>query len=188
MSIFTKLGQTIKKASKQISLKNAIKIGTPLLGSIPIAGGMLQSTVQNLSDAHAQKKEAEKQLKLNNKEAAKIAQEQAQAYNALAGQNVATLAAPTVNAFTKGLVTETYANVSNSAKEAAGKVGASVMDISIKEWLKKHLLHIGIGLGCLTAIYLVLRNQSSKLYKNGSSSSVRAHYASINARKNRGGW
>ena len=52
MGFFKKIGKTIKKATRQISLKNAVKIGTPLLSAIPVVGGLAQNVVVCMSVAH----------------------------------------------------------------------------------------------------------------------------------------
>lgn len=53
MGFFKKIGKTIKK---NVSFKNLVKVATPALGIIPIAGGFLQNTAEGLSAAHQAKK------------------------------------------------------------------------------------------------------------------------------------
>jgi maltodextrin utilization protein YvdJ len=118
---------------------------------IPIAGGFAQQTVQSLSDAHAAKVDAQKQMEAGNAEAAAYALQVQQANLQNAGQTVGTMVSPTVSAFTKGLIDETYANVSTGAKQSLAKAGASVADLTIQEWFKSHLKHILIGAGVLVS-------------------------------------
>ncbi|MFV8343914.1 hypothetical protein [Flavobacterium sp. XS2P39] len=166
MSIFTKIGKAIKKGAKQISLKNIVKVGTPFLSMIPVVGGVAQNVVQNASAAAELKKQAkiaEEQGKLAQAEALR-AQSDILAQDA--GKVIGQQAGSVLNAFTKGATTEAMAQVSNTAKETAGKIGAEIADQSILEWLKKHAKHLLIGaVAIIGGVFLYKKSAKPKRKK-----------------------
>jgi hypothetical protein len=145
MGFFKKIGTAVKKGVKQISLKNIVKVGTPLLGAIPIVGGLAQSVVSNLSDAHAMKKQAEAELIAGNAERAQALAQQAEILANQQGQTLATVANTNLNAFAKGATQKLIDNVPVAYKESAGVVGATVVDFSIKEWFTKNWQMLVLG-------------------------------------------
>ncbi|SHM72039.1 hypothetical protein [Flavobacterium xinjiangense] len=185
MSIFTKIGKSVKQGAKQISLKNIVKIGTPLLSMIPVVGGLAQNTVEGISASAEAKKQARIAEMEGNLAKAEALHAQSNALAQQSGAIVGQQAGSVINAFTKGATKEVIAQTSESVKEASGQVGASVIDFTIKEWFKKHWKHLLIVLSCIGAVYMIIKSKAKGMYKKGSSSSVRAHYASNNARNNR---
>lgn len=149
MGFFKKLGTAVKKGLKQVSLKNVVKLGTPLLGAIPILGGGVQQLVSGASEAHELKKQSQRlaeQGKIEEANALAIQSEQmAQTNGAYLGQQVGAQ----FNAFTKGATDEMIAQVSNGTKQVVGSAGANVVDLTIQEWLKKHFTKILLVAGAL---------------------------------------
>lgn len=149
MGFFKKLGTAVKKGLKQVSLKNVVKLGTPLLGSIPLVGGGVQQLVSGSSEAHELKKESHRlaeQGKIEEANALSLqAQQMVQTNGAYIGQQVASQ----FNAFTKGATDEMMAQVSNGTKQIVGSAGANVVDLTIQEWFKKHFTKILLLSGAL---------------------------------------
>lgn len=165
MSVFKKIGNAVKKGVKQISLKNAVKLGTPFLSAIPVVGGVAQSVVSNMSMAHEAKK-AEQQalkaeadaIKAGNEAQAEAYRQQAeqqrliaQANAKLAGQETGALAGGTIKTFAKGATDELLAQASDSTRIIAGKVGTDLADETIKAWFLKHWKHLLIAVGVIVA-------------------------------------
>jgi hypothetical protein len=185
MSIFTKIGKAVKKGAKQISLKNIVKLGTPFLSMIPVVGSVAQSVVENASASAEAKKQARIAEENGNIAQAEALHAQADILAQQSGALVGQQAGSVLKAFTKGATTEVVAQVSESTKLASGIIGASVVDSTIKEWFVLHWKHLLIVLSCFGAVYMIIKSKAKGMYKKGSSSSVRAHYASNNARNNR---
>ena len=144
MSVFTKIGKAVKKGTKQISLKNLVKVGTPFLSMIPLVGGGLQTTVQGLSDASAMKKQAREQ---NDMQMALEAQVKAQEASKVFNETMPSIG----SAFVKKTVEGLYDKVSDDVKTNVAKVGADMTDLTISAWLKKHLTALLISGGVLIA-------------------------------------
>jgi hypothetical protein len=167
MGFFKKIGTAIKKGVKQVSLKNIVKIGTPLLGAIPVFGGLAQNVVSNLSDAHAMKKQAEAELQAGNVERANALAQQAEILANQQGQTVATVANTNLNAFAKGATDKLLSNVPVVYSQTAGIVGATVVDSSIKEWFKMHWQMLTVGLVAIGGVIYFFKNRTpaKKTYK-----------------------
>ncbi|KFF15082.1 hypothetical protein [Flavobacterium hydatis] len=163
MGFFKKLGNAVKKGVKQISLKNAVKFGTPLLGAIPVVGSTLKDVVTGISEAdqlRKQAREAEEQGKLAD---AQALQQQADYLAQLKGAQVGQQAGGVIKAFTKGATDEMLASVSNTSKEFVGNVGASVADQSIKAWFKKHWKNMLIALcAIIGGVYIYRKSKADK--------------------------
>jgi hypothetical protein len=138
MGLFKKIGNAIKKGAKQISLKNIVKLGTPLLSAIPIVGGIAQSTVQGITDANQAKKDAQLLAEQGRLEEAALMEQKAQVLASNAGANVGQVAGNTLNAFARGATDELIASASVGTQKVAGQVGAGLVDFTIKEWFTKH--------------------------------------------------
>lgn len=162
MGFFKNIGNAVKKGVKQISLKNVVKLGTPLLGSIPVIGGLAQQAVGNASEAHAIKKEAQKMAEQGKAQEALALQQQAeflaQQSGALVGQQVGSQ----LNAFTKGATNELKAQISSGTNQVIGQAGATVVDLTITEWFKTHWIKFVIGLGALGGIFWYFKNKDTK--------------------------
>jgi hypothetical protein len=157
MGFFKKIGTAIKK---NVSFKNLVKVATPLLGAIPIAGGFVQNTVQGLSDANQAKKDAK------NAQQQADAQAQQNQVLAYAGQNIGAVANAGASMFAKGVTEGAYAGVNTGVTTGLGVVGADVADSTIKAWFTKHWKHILIGLSVVGAIYLIKKQMDNKNPRN----------------------
>lgn len=167
MGLFKKMGAAIKKGAKQISLKNIVKIGTPLLSAIPIVGGLAQQTVEGLSAAHQAKNDAKILAEQGKLEQAALMQQQAQVLSAQAGANVGQVAGNTLDAFARGATDELLASASKSTQKVAGQVGAGVVDFTIKEWFSQHwklLVGVVVGLGAVIFFWKRSQNKNKKPY------------------------
>lgn len=138
MGLFKKIGSAIKKGVKQISLKNVVKLGTPLLSAIPIVGGLSQQIVEGISASHQAKKDAKILQEQGKLAEAALMEQQSQVLAANAGANVGQVAGNTLDAFSRGATNELIASASNSTKKVVGQAGAGVVDFTIKEWFNKH--------------------------------------------------
>jgi hypothetical protein len=147
MGFFKSIGNAVKKGLKQVSLKNVVKLGTPLLSAIPVVGGLAQGVVTNLSAAHEAKKQEEAAIKAGNKAQAEYYAQVAQQQATLAGATVGQTAGSTLKTFSKGVTDELILQTSDSAKVVAGTVASSIADEGIKVWFTKHWHHLLIGLG-----------------------------------------
>lgn len=162
MGFFKKIGTAVKKGMKQVSFKNIVKVGTPLLGTIPIVGGGIQQVVGNASEAHEMKKQAKKLAEEGKALEAQAAFEQANYLANQSGALVGQQVGSQLNAFTKGTLNELKSQVSQGSKEAVGQAGATVVDLTINEWFKKHWLKLVIGLGALGGVFWYFKNRGSK--------------------------
>lgn len=163
MGFFKKLGNAVKKGVKQISLKNVVKIGTPLLGAIPLVGGLAQNIVTGISEADAMKKQARQAEEEGRIADALALQQQADYLAKLQGAQVGQQAGSVIKAFTKGATDEMLASASNTSKGFVGNVGASVADQSIKAWFKKHWKKMLIALAAIIAgVYIYKKSKADK--------------------------
>jgi hypothetical protein len=145
MGFFKKIGASLKKATKQISFKNLVKVATPLLGAIPIAGGLVQGTVESMSAAHQAKKDGRA--------------EEAAYLEAQTMQNLGTVAGGVVGAasgnFSKALVEGVYNGTSNGLKQGVADAGVDLADSAIKAWFTKHWKHLLMGVGGVIALVVI---------------------------------
>jgi hypothetical protein len=162
MGLFKKIGKAVKKGLKQVSLKNVVKIGTPLLSMIPVVGGLAQNVVGGISEAHEARKQEKAAIEAGNQQQAEywaqVAQEKAATSGALVGQQ----AGGVFKNFAKGATNELIAQTSAGTKEAAGSIGAEIADQSIKAWFTKHLNKLLIGLGVLVGAIFLYKQTSKK--------------------------
>lgn len=139
MGFFKKIGNFVKKATKQISFKNLVKIGTPLLGAIPLVGGQAQSIVSGLSEQHeAKKMEAQQQAEYD----AAVQQQQASAANQqFAKQN------PNFGEIMIGAAGGALQGAGNvlAPSQTVGQIGAKAVDSTLTEWLKKYWWKLALG-------------------------------------------
>ncbi|PWA08969.1 hypothetical protein [Flavobacterium laiguense] len=158
MGFFKKIGAAVKKGVKQISLKNIVKVGTPLLSMIPIVGGLAQDVVGGISAAAAKKKEAKQAAEAGRIEEANALNAQANYLASLSGGQVGQQVGAQLNAFTKGVTQEAIAQTSKGFKQDVGLVGANVADSTMTEWLKMHWIKLAVGFGVIGgAIYMFMR-------------------------------
>ncbi|WP_300976890.1 hypothetical protein [Flavobacterium sp.] len=162
MGFFKKIGNAVKKGLKQISLKNIVKIGTPLLGAIPLVGGVVQGAVQNISQAHEMKLEAKRLEEEGKAQEALAMQQQAEFLAQQAGAQVGQQAGGQFKAFTKGAANEFKAQVSDGTNQVIGQAGATVVDLTISQWLKLHWLKIVLALGAIGGLIYYFKNKDQK--------------------------
>jgi hypothetical protein len=129
-------------AKKNINFKTLVKVATVASGAIPFAGGMVQTTMQGLSDAHAAKK------------ANRIAEAQAKAEEAgqIAGNGIGSIAGQFINSTAKNA----YQKASDDVKAGAGQTGALIVDSTINEWFKNHWKLVAGIFGGIVALFFVL--------------------------------
>jgi hypothetical protein len=145
MGFFKKIGASLKKATKQISFKNLVKVATPLMGAIPIAGSFLQGTVENLSAAHQAKKDGRAA------EAEALKQQVLDNVGVVAGGVLEKASVP----FGEALVEGVYNGLSGGVKNAAAKSAASMADLTLKAWFTKHWKHILMAVGGIVALVII---------------------------------
>ena len=167
MGFFKKIGKTIKKATRQISLKNAVKIGTPLLSAIPVVGGLAQNVVGGISDAHEAKKAQRAAEQAGNAELAQAYAEQVKYAAAVSGGQMGTVAGGIVKQFAnnigKATVEGAYDGVGDGVKQGLAKSGASMGNMVLSEWLKKHWWKLVAGIGAVGAvIFFAVRSGRGK--------------------------
>jgi hypothetical protein len=135
MSFFKGIGKMIKK---NVNLKTLVKVTTKAASFIPVVGGEVNAVMQGFTDAHQAKKEqreSDAQIALDN-----------------TAKNFGIVAGKTAGTF----VNKAMASSSQAFQESTGQAGASVIDFSIKEWLKKHKHTLILaGFLLLSAIVLV---------------------------------
>lgn len=160
MGLFKKIGSAIKKGVKQISLKNVVKIGTPLLSMIPIVGGLAQNVVGGISASHEAKKQEQAALEAGNQAQAEYYAQQAQVLAQQAGAQVGQVAGSTLKTFSKGATDELIAQASDNTKMVAGNFASAVADEGIKTWFTKHWHHLLIGLGVIFGGFFLYKKTS----------------------------
>ncbi|GEL11815.1 hypothetical protein SAMN05192550_2809 [Flavobacterium glycines] len=171
MGFFKNIGNTIKKATKQISFKNIVKLGASL-DPTGIAGGVVASIQAKKEEkkALAEQKKAEaeyqKQLELQNQAEAKKQlelMEQAKqnaeyqrmviASNTQAvGGKIGIVAGSIGGQITKEALAQAGQQVNADLQTGLAKAGATMANQTMNEWLKMHwwkvlLAVVGIGFG-----------------------------------------
>lgn len=153
MGFLKNIGKSIKK---NVSLKNIVKIATPLMGAIPIAGGLLQSTTESIVAA----KEAKKAQNAQN---AYDAEQLAQQAKAQSLQMAGAIAQSTAQNFGDAVFNSAYDGIAYSAKQATAKAGVTIADMTITEWFKKNWWKVAGGLSAFfLAIWFLTRNNGSR--------------------------
>lgn len=149
MGFFKKIGSFVKKATKQISFKNLVKVG-----------GMLDPTglVGGMQDAHYQKKALREQAKA---EADARAQAQAQA-NAMAKSS------PNIGDILTGAAGGALTGAGNvlGGSATAGQAGATLVDNTLSTWFKQNWLKVfgavtGVTLLIILIVKLTKKNHST---------------------------
>lgn len=151
MSFFKGIKSGIKK---NVSFHNLVKVVGKASSFIPGVGGLTSNVVETMQSAHDAKK-------ANRREEAKMLVDNA---SSQVGDYAGTQAGQFIsNAGNKALDSANY-----QIKQGLGKAGASVADMSIKEWFKMHWLHLVIG---VTALFLLF-GLSARLMGKSSKSKV----------------
>jgi len=168
MGFFKKIGKAIKK---NVSFKNLVKVATPLMGAIPIVGGLAQNISENAQAAHQAKKDAEALKAQGDYQAAHDAEMRAQALQVqvadVAGATAGAVMKSAGQVVSKAVTEGAYDGVSAGVKQGLGTVGADLADNTISAWFKKHWKHILIGLTVIGAIYLIRKNSMGKNGRRG---------------------
>lgn len=152
MGFFKKIGRGIKKGSKQISFKNAVKLAGNVASSLPGIGGIAGSAILSAQDAHYAKKA---QAQAENEAKAQAANEAL--LNAQGNLNNATnLIGQSIGS---GALNSAWGGVNQGIKTGVSKVGADVMQASLMTWLKKHWYMV---VGALVLIFFVSRFATRK--------------------------
>lgn len=159
MGFFKKIGSAIKKGVKQISLKNVVKLGTPLLSMVPVVGGLAQNVVSGISESHELKKQAKAEQDL-----VKRAQLEQQAY-ALEQQAMIKTGSVTgaiAGGVADSLIRGTVDGLGAGALNGGGYVGAKLADASIKEWFKLHWKKLAMGVGAVILAFVAWKKFGAK--------------------------
>lgn len=168
MGFFKKIGKAIKK---NVSFKNLVKVATPLMGAIPVVGGLAQNISEKAQEAHQAKKDAEALKAQGDYQAAQDAEMRAQALQvqvaSVAGSALGAVSNAGAQMVAKGVTDGAWAGTSQGVKQSLGNVGADIADNTITAWFKKHWKHILIGLTVIGAIYLIRKNSMGRNGRRG---------------------
>lgn len=130
MGFFKKIGQGIKRATKQISFHNAVKLASV---AVPGIGGSIIAQLQEAHDAKKAQNEAEAQQALDN-------------------------AAANTNTLVQDFGTKVVSGLPSTTKNVLANAGSDVADATIKVWFKKHWKAVtGIAVGVLAVIFTVVK-------------------------------
>jgi hypothetical protein len=158
MGFFKNIGKSIKK---NVSLKNVLKVATPLMGAIPFVGGYVQSTVQGLQDAHAAKK-SEKEAQ--NEYERQLAQQQQQMAKNQVNQNLSQMAyiasASTGKVFGDAVMQGVNDGLSSGFVSGSGEVGATVVTSTLKVWFQRNWKIVAGSVAGLIALIWFIRRDS----------------------------
>jgi hypothetical protein len=152
MGFFKKLGQTVKKATKQISFKNAVKLAGSAVSALPGIGGIAGSAILSAQDAHYAKKA---QAQADNEYAAQVAAENLANAQTKLNDNVNSIG----QSIGSQVAQNAYNGLNDGIKTGANNVGANVIQGSLKEWFKKRWY---IVVGALLALFLVIKMGTRK--------------------------
>jgi hypothetical protein len=175
MSFFNNIGKTIKKASKQISFKNAIKLAssfdpTGIAGSVV---GSIQAkkdekkALQEQQRAEAEYNkameqnnqfEAQKQQQLMN-EANERAQQLRMAVatnNQAIGGKIGLVAGTMTGSITRSAIETAGTLIDADVKQGLAKTGANLANLTINEWLKLNWWKLLLGLAVLGLVLKML--------------------------------
>lgn len=144
MGFFKKIGGFVKKATKQISFKNLVKVA----GSFDPTG--LVGTMQN---AHYEKKAIAEQSKAQADYDAQVAQQaQAQAQAVAKNPNIGEILTGAAGGALSG------AGQVLAGSTSAGQAGATLVDNTMTTWFKQNWLKVfGAVVGITLLIILVVR-------------------------------
>jgi hypothetical protein len=132
MGFFKKIGASLKKATKQISFKNLVKV----------AGGFDPTgIVSGMQQAHQAKKDAK---------AEEAAYEQS-----IVEQKLGAVAGGLAGSYAQALVTGASNGVDLGVKKAVANTGADMADLTIKAWFTKHWKKMLIAVGAIVALVII---------------------------------
>jgi hypothetical protein len=139
MSFFKGLSKVVKK---NVNFKTLVKVAGKASSLIPGVGGQVSEVVSGMQQAHQEKKAGR--------------QAEAQALVEQAAQTAGNALGSNAGKFISKTAKVAYDTAGNEVKEGAGKVGASVVDSTIKEWFKKHWWHVLAVIAGLLFIFKLL--------------------------------
>lgn len=145
MGFFKKIGGFVKKATKQISFKNLVKV----------AGGFDPTgLVSDISAQHEAKKQEQAQAQAQAQYDQQVLQAQAQAKN---NPNIGEILIGAAG----GALTGAGGVLSTS--QTVGQVGANAVDTTANTWLKKNWLKLVGGiLGTATVVFIFVKMLGSR--------------------------
>lgn len=152
MGFFKKIGQGLKKATKQISFKNAVKLAGSVASSIPGIGGIAGSAILSAQDAHYAKKA---QAEADSEYAAQVANEQYANAQANLNDNVSSIG----QSIGSQVAQNAYNGLNDGFRVGANNVGANIIQGSLMEWLKKRWYVVA---GVLFSLFLVIKMATRK--------------------------
>lgn len=162
MGFFKNIGKTVKKATKQISFKNVVKLAGTAANAIPGVGGLVSGAIQNAQAAHQAKKEEQRAIDVQNNAEAEYQAQQAQEYAKQASVNVAGV----TKTIAGQMVTAGWQGANAGVKSGASNVTAEIMQGGIKTWLKKYWYVLLIVPTIIIVPILMLRKkQNSRLVR-----------------------
>lgn len=164
MGFFKNIGKTIKKASKQISFKNVVKIASSF-DPTGIAGGVIGSIEAKKEEKKAlaeQQKaqleydkqieaqnvaEAQKQMELINqaKANAEYQRELVASNTQAVGGKIGVVAGSIGGNITKEVLRTATENINQDLNIGIAKAGANMANLTLNEWLKLHWWKVLLG-------------------------------------------
>ncbi len=145
MGFFKKIGGFVKKATKQISFKNLVKVG-----------GMLDPTglVSGMQNAHYEKKALQQQAKAE--------------ADAMAQANAMARTSPNIGDILTGAAGGALTGAGNvlGGSSTAGQAGATLVDNTLSTWFKQNWLKVfgavtGVTLLIILIVKLTKKNHST---------------------------
>jgi len=154
MGFFKKIGEGIKKATKQISFKNLVKVVKTGVSFVPGVGEIAGGVIGNLQQAHEDKKAAAAAQNDYDRQVAEYnASQAAQAAAAGAGQITGTVAGQ----FTNSLIKNTYAGASQGFQNGVNEVGSQVASGVLKQWFADNWKKLAVGLGAVVTAFAIFK-------------------------------
>jgi hypothetical protein len=144
MGFFKKIGASLKKATKQISFKNLVKV----------AGGFDPTgIVSGMQQAHQAKKDSKA--------------EEAAYQQSLVQEKLGAVAGGLAGSYAEALVTGASAGVDVGVKKAVANTGADMADLTIKAWFTKNWKKIAIPVGAIIALVIIWKKFLSNPNSSG---------------------
>lgn len=151
MSFFKGISSSV---NKNVSFHNLVKVVGKGASFVPGVGGVASNVVETMQSAHDAKKA--------NRRA------EAQALVESAGNQAGAYVGTQAGQFVAVAGNRALESANKEVKEGLGKAGASVADMGIKEWFKKHWWHVG---AVLLGLFLLF-GLSARVMGKGSKSKV----------------
>lgn len=150
MGFFKNIGKSIKKASKQISFKNFVKIA----GKFDPTG-----IVGGIQDAHYAKKEAREAQKqndlINQQNLEALALQKQQEVGNKFGNYANTIAGNLVEATVNGA----YYGIDKGYKQGVANAGSDLATMTANTWFEKNQTKVLLGLVSIVGLILILKKK-----------------------------